>query len=345
MTPKTVSLTFDRGAAWNKARDRKPLFLDMNCWINMGDDKTLLATRVKGTLRRLVSEGQIFCPLSFGLIVELYKQAVDSMLRVGTLMEELSLNVSYANKEEIFSWEVETAIRRIVDVGRSDLSFDCLYVPVVAYIASHFFLDFPEGLPSEMEVFPRMAKEALESMTFTELLRMRVNSNDSFFKYVKTIPAPKYPDKSILTWAKGDKEKIRRLESEAVYKRHIDPAIKKLPFDVRLRFLSYIATASKDKYGGILSNLLELLPSVNNHVDLMAAMMQQPSRKPKINDFFDNEIVPVPLAYASVFVAQDKGIRDTLKNRTNILKRNACHYCYDLAELEVWLKAKGMIAA
>lgn len=51
----------------------------------------------------------------------------------------------------------------------------------------------------------------------------------------------------------------------------------------------------------------------------------------------------VPLAYASVFVAQDKGIWDVLRNRTEILKRNACHYCFDLIELENWLKAEGFV--
>ena len=95
MAPKMIQLGFDKEAAWNKVKARLSVFLDMNCWINMGDDKSPLSTRVKGTLRKLVSDGAIFCPLSFGLICELYKQAEDSRLRVGTLMEELSLNVSY----------------------------------------------------------------------------------------------------------------------------------------------------------------------------------------------------------------------------------------------------------
>jgi hypothetical protein len=347
MTPKTLSFAFDRDAVWKKVRDRKPVALDMNCWINMGDDKSTLATQVKGTLRRLVSEGQIFCPLSFGLIVELYKQEVDSMLRVGTLMEELSLSVSYASREEIFAWEVERAIRRLADAGPIDLSLDGLYVPVLAYLDSHFRLEFPEGFPSEhIDEFAKKVKAGVESMTFTELLKMRANSErDTMFEYVKSIPAPKYPDEAILTWSKGDRQKIQRVEAEAVYKRHIHPAIIKLPMDVQLKLLSYNSTASKDKYGGVLGHLLEHLPSINNHIELMAAMMKQPSRKPKINDFFDNEIIPVPLAYASVFVAQDKGIRDTLKNRTNILKRTTFHYCYDLAELDLWLKAEGMVAA
>jgi len=52
--------------------------------------------------------------------------------------------------------------------------------------------------------------------------------------------------------------------------------------------------------------------------------------------------MPVPLAYASAFVAQDKGIRDLLRNRTEILKRNPCCYCSNLTELEEWLKSEGL---
>jgi hypothetical protein len=139
---------------------------------------------------------------------------------------------------------------------------------------------------------------------------------------------------------KGDKQKIQRIEAQTVFNQYIKPAISKLPPPVLVKFWGYVQTVTKDKYGGFLGDLLKSLPAIYNHVELMAAMTQQPSRKDKINDLFDNEILPVPLAYGSVFVAQDKGIRDVLRTRTEILKRNPCHYCFDLAELEEWLNAE-----
>ena len=48
-----------------------------------------------------------------------------------------------------------------------------------------------------------------------------------------------------------------------------------------------------------------------------------------------------PLWLAKEFLV-DEGFRDVLRNRTEILKRNACRYCFDLAELEAWLKAEGL---
>jgi hypothetical protein len=312
---------FDKEAVWRKVRHRKPVVLDMNCWINLGDDKSPLATRIKGTLLRRVSEEAIFCPLSFGLICELYKQAEDSRFRVGTLMEQLSLNVSCASREEIFAWEVERAVRGLADAGPIDLSTYELYVPVLAYLTSLFHLEFPEAFPAEhIEDFTKKLKERVDSLTFTELLTMRVaRKSDKIFDFIKQFPAPKYSEEAKRTWdmVKGDKNKIQRIESETIFKQYIQPAIRKLPLPVQAKFLEYLQTAPKDKYGGCLGDLITHMPAVQNHMELMAAITQQPTRKDKINDFFDNEIMPVPLGYASVFVAEDKGIRDAAEPHRN----------------------------
>ena len=157
----------------------------------MRDDTCPDATRMKGTLRKLVSDGAIFCPLSFGLIEELYKQAEDSRLRTGALMDELSLSVSYASREEIFSWEVERAVLRLADAGPIDLSTYGLYVPVLAYLTSQFRLEFPEGLPPEhiSDVIRKM-KERTASLTLTELLEMRTRKGGSDFRFREADSSP-----------------------------------------------------------------------------------------------------------------------------------------------------------
>lgn len=343
---KTLSYTFDKEAAWRKVRDRRVVVLDMNCWINMGDDKFPMATEVKGSLRSLVSGGFIFCPLSFGLICELYKQAEESRLRIGALMEELSLNISYASREEIFAWEVERGVRRLADAGPIDLSLSELYVPLIGYLSSRFQLEFADSWPSEeLGAATKGFRGRLEALALTDLLKIRArNRRDGIFEAIKKVPVPKYSEESERTWqiTKGDKGKTQRIEAEAVFRLYIKPALAKLPPPVLARFWEYGKTVARDKYGGFLGELLKSLPAMNNHVKLMAALSQNPKRKDKINDFFDFEIMPVPLAYASVFCAQDKGIRDLLLNRTDILKHVSCRYCFDLAELQGWLKAEGL---
>jgi hypothetical protein len=162
------------------------------------------------------------------------------------------------------------------------------------------------------------------------------------FDFTKELPPPTYSEEADRTWdmANGNKQKIQRIESETVFRLHIWPVIKQLPLPVKVRFYEHVRAVPKDKQGGFLVEFLKSLPALYNHAEVMAAVTQQLPQKDKINDFFDHEIIPVPLAYASAFVARDKRIRELLHLRTGILKRNHCRYCFDLAELEEWLKTQ-----
>jgi hypothetical protein len=336
-----IACSFDKEAVWNKVVNRQSVVLDMNAWINLADEKTSDCARVKAILEEGVSRGLIFCPLSFGIISELYKQEEDSCLRVGSLMEKLSLNVSYVNREEVFSWEVERCVRRLAGVGPIDLSLSGLYAPVIAYLGTRFELKYQGAIPAEkMKEFANLVAERSNSLTFTDLLKMRASRpGDGIFGYAKSFSVPDNSEKRKQIWdaLKGDRKKILRNETESVYRLYIAPAINRLPANVKLDFWKYICTAAKDEYGGVLGEMLNYLPSIRNHIELMAAASQNPTRRDKSNDFFDFEVIPVPFAYASVFVAKDRGIRDLLKNRTTILKRSECHYCFELTDLERWL--------
>ena len=140
-------------------------------------------------------------------------------------------------------------------------------------------------------------------------------------------------------------------ESQAALELEVIQKLVGSPPEVQRRFKEYVLAGKaeadkskgpKDQYAGFLAKLLQKMPALYNHVELVATIAQNPTQRFEINDFFDHEIMPVPLAYASAFVAQDKGIRDLLRNRTKILERNACCYCSNLAELEAWMKAEGL---
>ena len=88
-----------------KLKGRTSLFFDINVWIDLADSKSPLANRIKRLLKVLVEDRKILCPLFAPVIWELYKQQYDSILRVGELMEELSLNLWFAPKEEVFRKE------------------------------------------------------------------------------------------------------------------------------------------------------------------------------------------------------------------------------------------------
>jgi hypothetical protein len=139
---------------------------------------------------------------------------------------------------------------------------------------------------------------------------------------------------------KGDKKKERQLEVNAAVDDVIIPVMLRLPGQVNVELGRYIIATHDGDLRRFIDGLLPLMPALSNYIDLMATVCQFPTRKDKINHFYDYEIMPVPLAYAAVFVSQDRGIKDLLRNKTDLLKRNSCRYCSDLGELEDWLKAE-----
>lgn len=70
--------------------------------------------------------GKVFCSLSAPLIWELYKQEF-SELKTGALMEELSLNVSFAQDREIHKWELECFAKRQKEMEHGNCSSKMLY--------------------------------------------------------------------------------------------------------------------------------------------------------------------------------------------------------------------------
>lgn len=115
--------------------------------------------------------------------------------------------------------------------------------------------------------------------------------------------------------------------------------MKRLPLALKPHVLNYAANAPRDKYGGCMATLLAELPALHNHVEVMTRSSEDPNRKDKLNDFFDLDMMPVPLAYADVFVSHERWVRERFLKLGGFLQRNGCVYCSSYAELETWLDA------
>jgi len=336
---KKKSYSVNRDAAVNKLQNRKAVFLDTNVWIDIAEERSALSKRLKSTLLGLVNRGEVFCPLSDSLLWELYKQNFPSRLRVGELMEALSLNVTFASKEEIFFWEIEAFVRKTLQEGTACVSPNKLYVPVVAYLSSRYELAYPKGwTEDEIATFERLFAEKMASLSLVELLNMR---GDEFMDELKGIDTAKYLAASQERWkfTGGNKKKICRLEEETIARQYILPLLRKLPLRFRLPFLVSLGDFAKDEYGGCLKTMLSALPALKNQAEIMAIAGQDPRRRTRASDFYDLDMMAVPLAYTAVFVSQDKWIRDLLNNRGAILRRNTCQYLSSLLDFERWLKA------
>jgi hypothetical protein len=138
---------------------------------------------------------------------------------------------------------------------------------------------------------------------------------------------------------RGDWDKLLRIEEESIARNYMLPFLSKLPLELKFAVLSIINSLPKDKYGGHMQAILESLPALKNHIEIMALSGINPLRKAKPSDFFDLEMLSAPLAYADAFVSQDKWMKDMVCNRGRFLERTKCKYISSLTDFKEYLEA------
>jgi hypothetical protein len=301
----------------------------------MADETNDTACRVRDKLKELVSSGRVFCPLSWGLLEELFKQAGASLERTARLMEELSMNVIYVMRTEVYEWEVARSVQRACGNPVS-ASLNGLFAPVAAFVGSRFSLKWSADVPLSQEVQDdarAFMKRELGKISVTELVKL-------VGEPLKEEKPPAYSQaaKRAKDLFKGDKQQLFLTEAGDIFRTWVTPVLMQYPLHVVLQWMIYCGRPEGEN--AFFCDCLADFPALHNYIEVMVAADMQPDRKNKKNDFFDYEIVVVPLAYSTAFVSRDKGIRDLLRYRTNILNRTTCQYCDSLGALEAWLAAK-----
>jgi len=325
-----------------KINGREAIFLDTNIWIDLAEAESVLAKRVKKLLIKLVDEGRVFCPLSEAVIWELYKQEYDSMLRVAKLMEKLSLNISFAIKEEIFALEIESFVLTCITEARMSVpNKTAIYVPIVSYLSSTGTLRFPNGWDeASMQKFAKLFVDGVSALTLTKFLKMRRGT----FSFIRKERSPGYSE----TWRKrwqltqGDKEKMRRYEEETIASKIMLPTMNrfraKLPLMQQLQFIDVLKSLPRDKYGGCLAFMLAHMPALKNEIEILTISGFDNNRKGTMNDFFDIEMLAVPLAYADALVSSDKWLKHLLRiGGAKIAAKIGYKFIPGLGELEIFL--------
>ena len=334
MGKQTLQFGFDKEAVTKRVSGRRSVFLDTNCWIHMADEVNEVACRVCDTLKRLMASGRIFCPLSWGLIEELFLQSGDSLFRTAELMEELSLNAIYVMRSELYRWELDRSIRRFRGEATNG-SLEGLYVPPAAFVGSGpcVTFDFPEGVsisPEAKVSANAFMKENLSKIGIVELARLMGGT-----RVDKTPPAYSEAAKKAMAKYKGKRTQLFMAEAGNCFHIYIFPLLLTYPPPLIASWSSRFGPATEEE--SWFQNALAELPALHNFVDFMIVADTQPERKDTNNVFMDNEIMVAPLAYANAFVSRDKGIRDTLRNRTKILERTKCQYFDGFSALQPWL--------
>jgi hypothetical protein len=329
MGKQVIPIQFDKDSVWQRVRGRIPIFLDMNAWIELREQKDETSSRIRNQLTELVRSGKAFCPLQSAIMQELFALSGDYLERTAALMEELSLNAIYIIRPELYEWEFDHSWRRMR--GESAHDMEGLYACPMGWVGTRTnkVMDSPLNDKARAHLQAFFLKET--ASTGVSQLAQQMGGRK------KEIEAPGYSiaAKQSKETFKGDKKKLFLNEADHAIKLNVyDPILSNLPEEILIPWMSHVVSPDKET---LCNKILDEFPALRNFNEIMMAASQQPDKKDDPNDFMDHEIMVAPITYASVFVSRDKGIRDLLLSRTKILSRTKCVYCDSWTKLENWL--------
>lgn len=320
---------------------RKVVFLDMNIWIDLAESPCPDATWAREALCDGVARRALFCPLSFSNINELLSQEFDSALRVGRLMQDLSLGVCFALRPEIWRGEIDSYAAAIVSARQPGLPIHMVFAPIMAYLGASAAIDSPPDTEVPVEQQDALAanvQNRLKAMSLLEYVEMLKDRLPLVVAAAETSLDLSAVRQRRFNLADKDREVMRRIEVEYLFQQHVIPRLslirRLLPLAMGQRLESYLASLPKGKYGDASDAVLDALPAHRAFVEVMAAAGHNPSRKGSIRDFYDLENLCVPLAYADLFVARDKWVKQILQEVSGFLGDRGVRTAVDLSQLK-----------
>jgi len=249
-------------------------------------------------------------------------------------MEELSLNSVFLMREELFAWELSRSVNRVLGQPTDD-TLDGLFAPPTAFVGSRPCVSFelPDGVSLGAEVVAHAKAFMMEKLSSVGVVKLAEQMGGS--RVDRTPPAYSEAAKKAKEMFKGNKKKLFLEEAGNCFRTYITPALDRYPPAVITAWLGQFGSADDEE--AWFRKALAELPALYNYTEVVVVASSQPDRKDKYNHFMDNEIMVAPLAYATVFVSGDKGVKDIAGSRTKILSRTKCRYCSTLEELDNWL--------
>jgi hypothetical protein len=325
--------------------NRISIALDTSVWFNLTEEVNDQVKRVKLLLIDLVKRGKIFCPLTYPGIVELLKRTYKNALEVAALMDALSLGVAFASDETIYRKEIGRFLLNAIYGEERFLEKREIYAPMMGWLAAGGSLDFPQGFPGSSEDRQKATDylagllKSMKISDFVKLLNGRLPLPD-------VVKQPNYDWKKRWEENQGNKKKLKEIEKQAVLRRVIERIEEETALEspeqtlvFKLRARDYIHSLPKDKDGTSATAVLERMPAHKNMAEVMTFTGFDPSRTDKMNDFYDIQLMIIPMAYADIAVATDKWIRELMKSHGKTLHDRSAKYIGDWPQFESYLSA------
>ena len=320
-----------------RLENRKVIFLDLNIWIDLVESQEEIIQETKQLLLESVKQGKVFCPLSFPIILELQKQNYDSAIRIGKLMEELSLNICYKNRDELIKYEILLFILCLCHKKKPPLfnPIYYIYTSFPFFCSSSASIEFSEKTNINIrKEITHLVNDSLLKITVTDY----INSMKSHFPN-NSIKKHNYQEicKEKKLFTRGSKLKNRKIEEIFISKEYILPVLQSLPLKTQECLIEHFKELPKDSFGSISKAFIEELPILNSFVEIMHITSLDDNRKDNANDFFDIEIMILALTYADIFISKDKWITHMFANEIKLKSFSKGKYISDYGMLKDYL--------
>lgn len=260
-------------------------------------------------------------------------------------MDDLSLGISFASDETIYRKEIERFLSNAIYEEEHFLEKGEIYVPVMGWLGAGGSLDFPQEFPASSEDRKKFADSfaaILKSKKISDIVKLF----DGLLPLPNIVNQPNYDWKKRWEENQGNKRKLREIEKQAVLRQVVDRIKEETTlespeqtFVFKQKARDYIHSLPKDKDGTCATAVLERMPAHKNMVEVMTFTSFDPNRTDKMNDFYDIQLMIIPMAYANVLVATDKWIKELMKSHGKILHARSAKYIGDWSGFENYLSA------
>lgn len=325
-----------------KIKERIAIFLDTNIWIDLSENDNFIIKEVKEKLVQLVNNGVVFCPLSNNIFMEFHRQTYDSIQRLFTTIDSLSLNLSIKNRAVLYKTEVQYFINNeILGITKNILRNE-IFVPFSCTVSDINFVEFPHSFKHPMaRPFFNLYHHTLINWKFSEYM---YHMKDRIPQKID-LGGKKFQKEWLVRWelTKGDKNKMRALEEEYIIDEIIKPIFKEESLKIgaenitkMIAYFNEIKAKNENKGKIVAKRILDKCPLIKNTLEILTFAGFDHNRKGRDTDYDDLEIMISSSSYYDVLFSRDKWLYDTLNKQKSKLLTKTIYY-KDYSEFNKYL--------
>ena len=330
--------------------DRKVVYLDTNIWIDLREAASADARLCRSACERAAADGRAVFPLSYASVGEVLENpSTQAALAQSSLMDALSLGVTFRRPDLVYAMEAEAAHRYLYD-GDTDLSCRPRVFTSMPDCLRDGGLAFPEGWrPEDAEwLITTLRNEAsYRSLRWLvehlDLPTVREN-HKRLNNYVARMEQRRAERDAALAGKRWTLDEAIHEERVYLFREHLLPGMRKALFAQAgvLNAVERIRAFRREHGDGSKRRFADVFRTAAPALEMIAQMHARRAvdsrRKPEKQDFWDMEHVSLAPIYADAFVTRDGSLATLLRGTRKPPAAKAA-LLSSLGELRAWLAA------